>query len=406
MTKTSTLNIYLFANSTWFLAFGIQMVVFAWLITIELNESPTRVGVAQTALLLPTLLFILIGGSLADRYGGKTIATIGQFGAALGPIGLTLIILSGELSFQMVIGFALWMGTAQAMVTPARDGLLSQLADGDVQRLVIKVSMIQFGIQIIGFIIASFADQLGAVLVLGTQSSILMLGAIAFYFLKIEETPRARNDSGLLVEIYTSIVEGVRTIRATPSLLSVTCQNLAMGAFLMGSYVVTLPLLIRQNFGGTSAELAWVNIANALGLFLSSMILLRLGGIKRPGRALLLSLGAAAVLLGIAGYAESMTMLLFIIFCWGIAGGLIMTMSRSIMQEQAPADQRGRIMAFFSLSFMGAGLFGSLLNGYLVELYRAEGALMFSSIGMLTSVLLVRVLSPLWPLESHWRQTI
>jgi len=406
VTKTSTLNIYLFANSTWFLAFGIQMVVFAWLITIELNESPTRVGVAQTALLLPTLLFILIGGSLADRYGGKTIATIGQFGAALGPIGLTLIILSGELSFQMVIGFALWMGTAQAMVTPARDGLLSQLADGDVQRLVIKVSMIQFGIQIIGFIIASFADQLGAVLVLGTQSSILMLGAIAFYFLKIEETPRARNDSGLLVEIYTSIVEGVRTIRATPSLLSVTCQNLAMGAFLMGSYVVTLPLLIRQNFGGTSAELAWVNIANALGLFLSSMILLRLGGIKRPGRALLLSLGAAAVLLGIAGYAESMTMLLFIIFCWGIAGGLIMTMSRSIMQEQAPADQRGRIMAFFSLSFMGAGLFGSLLNGYLVELYRAEGALMFSSIGMLTSVLLVRVLSPLWPLESHWRQTI
>lgn len=406
MTKTSTLNIYLFANSTWFLAFGIQMVVFAWLITIELNESPTRVGVAQTALLLPTLLFILIGGSLADRYGGRTIAFIGQFGAAIGPIGLTLIILSGDLSFQMVIGFALWMGTAQAMVTPARDGLLSQLADGDVQRLVIKVSMIQFGIQIVGFIIASFADQLGAVLVLGTQSSILMLGAIAFYFLKIEETPRARKDSGILTEIYESIVEGVRTIRAAPSLLSVTCQNLAMGAFLMGSYVVTLPLLIRQNFGGTSAELAWVNIANALGLFLSSMILLHLGGIKRPGRALLLSLGTAAVLLGIASYAESMTMLLFVIFCWGIAGGLIMTMSRSIMQEQAPADQRGRIMAFFSLSFMGAGLFGSLLNGYLVELFRAEGALMFSSIGMLASVLLVRVLSPLWPLESHSRQTI
>ena len=99
-------------------------------------------------------------------------------------------------------------------------------------------------------------------------------------------------------------------------------------------------------------------------------------------------------------------MLLLVIFCWGIAGGLIMTMSRSIMQEQAPADQRGRIMAFFSLSFMGAGLFGSLLNGYLVELFRAEGALMFSSIGMLASVLLVRVLSPLWPLESHSRQTI
>ena len=38
--------------------------MFAWLITIELNESPTRVGVAQTALLLPTLLFILIGWTI------------------------------------------------------------------------------------------------------------------------------------------------------------------------------------------------------------------------------------------------------------------------------------------------------------------------------------------------------
>ena len=70
MYRPSGLNLYLLANSTWFLAFGIQMVVFAWLITIQLHESPTRVGIAQMALLLPTLVFILVGGSLADRYGG------------------------------------------------------------------------------------------------------------------------------------------------------------------------------------------------------------------------------------------------------------------------------------------------------------------------------------------------
>ncbi|MBT4379809.1 MAG: hypothetical protein HOD26_13460, partial [Gammaproteobacteria bacterium] len=55
MFRPNGLNLYLLANSTWYLAFAIQMVVFAWLITIQLNESPTRVGVAQMALLLPSL---------------------------------------------------------------------------------------------------------------------------------------------------------------------------------------------------------------------------------------------------------------------------------------------------------------------------------------------------------------
>jgi MFS family permease len=398
------LNIYLFSNATWFLAFGIQMVVFSWLITIELHESPTRVGFAQMALLLPTLLFILIGGSLADRYGGRFIAILGQLMATFGPLGLTVIIVSGYLSYTTVLLFAVWMGTAQALVTPARDGLLSHLAGGKVQRLVITVSMIQFGIQVVGFLIASYADELGAPLVLGTQSLILFFGVIGFLVLRVEENLKPHTDVSFTQHIYDSIVEGFRTVRATPALLAITCHNLAMGTFMMGSYIVTLPLLIRQNYEGTSSELAWLNTANAIGLFLSSMILLRIGGITRSGRALILSLATAGTLLGVITVVSDFKHLLAVVFLWGAAGGLLMTMSRSIMQEQAPADQRGRIMAFFSFSFMGAGLFGSLLNGYLVEIFRAEGALIFSMIGVLTSAILVRVLSKLWILESDWSQ--
>ena len=71
----------------------------------------------------------------------------------------------------------------------------------------------------------------------------------------------------------------------------------------------------------------------------------------------------------------------------------------------APPDQRGRIMAFFSFSFMAAGLVGSLLNGYLVELFRAEGALLFATVGILTAVTLVRIFSSIWELESNWKQS-
>jgi Major Facilitator Superfamily. len=176
-----------------------------------------------------------------------------------------------------------------------------------------------------------------------------------------------------------------------------------MGLFLMGSYIVTMPLLIRQNHEGTSSELAWMNIANAAGLFLSSMTLLKMGGVKRPGRALLLSLAAAGFAARLCCLCEKFRRThLRCVPLGGLGGGLVMIMSRSIMQEQAPAEQRGRIMAFFSLSFMGAGLVGSLLNGYLVEIFRAEGALLFAASGIILAVVLIRVTSSIWHLESHW----
>jgi len=61
------LTSYFFATGAWFLAYGMQTVLFAWLVTIVLNASPDKVGIAQMAYLLPGTLFMLIGGSIADQ---------------------------------------------------------------------------------------------------------------------------------------------------------------------------------------------------------------------------------------------------------------------------------------------------------------------------------------------------
>ena len=72
-----------------------------------------------------------------------------------------------------------------------------------------------------------------------------------------------------------------------------------------------------------------------------------------------------AVMLGIAGLGFDFPVFAGCIFLWGGCGGVAMSMARTIMQEQAPYDQRGRVMAFFSFSIMGAGPFGALLAGAL-----------------------------------------
>ena len=174
-----------------------------------------------------------------------------------------------------------------------------------------------------------------------------------------------------------------------------------MGTFFMGSYTVSLPLLIRELYQGSAAEISWVNAANSLGLVTTILVLMRFGDIRRQGRALLITQGIGCFALAGAALGLGFSSLILFIFCWGMCGGIGMTMSRTIMQEKAPADQRGRMMAFYSFSFMGSGPLGALLSGYLSEWLGPPAALLISASLMFIVVLLIGARSSLWRLGAE-----
>ena len=291
------------------------------------------------------------------------------------------------------------MGCAQALITPARDGLLALLAEGEIQRKVVQVSMIQFGVQMFGFLAASFADSFGALYILSLQFIFLLLGAVAYYKLDIQHTETIKPVGGMVHQITQSITTGYRTVRASRDMSAIVIQNCGMGMFFMGSYMVTIPLLIRESYQGDATELSMVNVANSIGLVVTNLLLLRFGIIKRPGRALLIAHFLGCFALAGSGLGLGFISLVGFIFCWGLCLGITMSMSRTIMQEKSPPDQRARMMAFFSFSFMGAGPIGSMLSGFLVDWYGAPTALMISSFMMLTIVILVTLKSSLWHLR-------
>ena len=178
----------------------------------------------------------------------------------------------------------------------------------------------------------------------------------------------------------------------------VVLQNCAMGIFFMGSYLVTLPILIRELYDGSSQELSSMNAGNALGLVITIFLLLKFGDVLRQGRALLLAQGIGTCALASAGFGLGFYALIFSVFCWGLCGGIAMTMSRTIMQEQAPQDQRARMMAFYAFSFMGSGPIGAIFSGYLVEWFGPVMALSIASMLMLVVVAIVGLTSQLWNL--------
>ena len=127
--------------------------------------------------------------------------------------------------------------------------------------------------------------------------------------------------------------------------------------------------------------------------------LLRIGDLRRQGRALLVAHGIGALALASAALGAGFTSLIVSVSVWGFCGGLAVTASRGIMQELAPPDQRSRTMAFFSFSFMGAGPIGALFSGYMAKWLGPEIALLCSSSAMMVVVIAMAIWSSLWQLD-------
>jgi len=267
-----------------------------------------------------------------------------------------------------------------------------------VQRTVVRMSVTQFGSQLVGFLIASFAQDVGAAPILSLQTVVLVVGVLAFRRIHALAPTHSRGTTFDFARIIGSIGEGARTVFASPAMRVIALQNCAMGVCFMGSYVVTLPLLIREVHDGTSVDLGWLNAANSLGLVSTILMLMRFGDIRRQGRAVLVTQMVGALALGSVGLGVSFPMTLVCVFLWGMCGGITMSQSRAIMQEQAPPEQRGRVMAFYSFTFMGAGPIGALVNGYIVDWVGPESALLVANVTMFSLMVAVAWKSSLWQL--------
>jgi MFS family permease len=78
---------------------------------------------------------------------------------------------------------------------------------------------------------------------------------------------------------------------------------------------------------------------------------------------------------------------------WGTGGAVFINSSRTLVQEAAPPEQRGRVLAVYQLGFVGSGPIGMLLTGFLCDTFGPLNALRISAVGMALVIASVAALS-------------
>ena len=376
------------AVGSWFGAFGMQGVLFAWILVGELNAESEWVGIAQTATMIPSLFLLMIGGATADHFDPRRLLIVLHILAPIPVLALAGAAFADALSIPLVLAFALAMGTLTAFGNPARDALLARVAGADVMGAVSGMTAVQFASQATGSMAAGLARVIGSPTALCIHACVLLSGAL--FAKKIPSSPASDLASDHAAPASLRIAlrgmrEGLAIVARTPELRGSLLAVFAVGVFFIGPFSVVLPLMIRDVYGGGVDQLASAFTLFPLGTISGSLALRRFG-LRRKGRAMLLALLAAAILEACLGAGLPFWAFSLAAYGWGLGGAVFINGSRTIFQEHAPPAFRGRVLAAYQLGFMGGGPIGTLGSGFAVSQVGLGGTFL---IGACTMGLLV-----------------
>jgi MFS family permease len=359
-----------------------------WLVVGELRAGAEWTGAVQMAGMLPSLFLLLLGGALADRRDPRQLLTGLHLLAALPALVLGLAIDGGRLSVAIVIACATAIGTLNAFSNPARDSLLSDVAGRDVMRAVTGLTIAQFAAQGLGMLAAGAARWLGSAAVLFAQAALVALGAWLVRGAPGRARPAARPVAA------GEFLAGLRFVLRSPlrAVLVLTC---GIGFLFSASYNVVLPVLVREAYGGDVRDVSLVMLMFPAGTIAGSFVLLARGGIRRKGRALLISLAVASASVIACGLGLPFPGVVAASLVWGLAGAVFLNMVRGLFQTRAPEAERGRVLAVNQLGFMATGPLGALLSGFVAAGVGPRAALVVFGAGMLVLVAAVTLASDL-----------
>lgn len=387
------ISLFLTASGLWFICVGIHSVFLPWVLISVLHASPFEFGMAQMCLMLPVLILVIYGGYLADLHPLRLLLARIYLLSSVVALLFAAWTYQGTLTYPMLLAYSLLFGSLSAFCAPAREAFLNVLGQRQLQKFVTLNIGIEFGIQIIGFVIGGLISWLGVSLMFVSLATLLLLSSIATA--RISTTTQSKQHSGLLVQTR----EAFRFSIQHPVILPVLLLNGLIGVFFLGSFFVAMPLHVSQLEGYDASLLATANIIFMIGLISSVATLVLIGGVNNKQQMLIITCLLASVFLAVMPYVFSRVWVLVLLFCWGYLGGIALSMGQTLIQENAPSRNKAQVLALLMLFFMGGNPVGSFLLGTLLEYCEATSVGVISATTMVVAIAVISYKHKLWTLN-------
>ena len=362
-------------SGTW-----MQSVAQAWLV-LKLTNNGAYLGIVIGLQMLPVLLFGAWGGLIADRFDKRKVLVCTGVAAAALALVLGILTLTGVVTVWMVAAIAFGLGMVNVIDVPTRQAFVTEMVGREHMVNAISLNgVIMNGGRLVGPAVAGLL-----IVTLGIAPCFFLNGAS--YLAVIAGLLAIRGE-----ELYRSqpvarargqLVEGFRYVWRTPELRTPLLMMALVGTFAY-EFSVTLPIFAKFTFNGGADIFGLMTSCMAGGSVLGGLVV---AARARPSAR---RLGFACALFGtlvlLTAAAPNLPLALVLLVLTGAASIFFAAMCNSTLQLTAAPEMRGRVMALYTVAFMGSTPIGGPIVGFIGQAFGGRWALAVGGIATLLAV--------------------
>jgi MFS family permease len=331
----------------------------------ELTKSPAYLGYLSFANGLPTWIFTLYAGAIADRVSKRTLMVITQSGMMILALILAILTFSNMVQWWQILILSFFLGVFNAFDAPARQAFTLEMVDREDLTNAIALNSTMFNLAMVmgpafGGLIYAWVGP-GWCFTINAISFLAVIIALLLMRLK-PFIPVRTNRSAI-----SDVKEGLNYVINHPSVKMLIFNLFITTLFALG-IAALIPAWSVQVLGGDAATNGFLMAARGIGSLISALLIAALGHFRFRGKLWTIN----SLLLPI-------TMLLFALLQWmipsllvmagmGFAFMMIVNLSNAMVQTRIADEMRGRVMGVYTFFFFGAMPIGALISGWSADI--------------------------------------
>jgi MFS family permease len=336
------------ASGTWFQNLAAALLVY------RQTHSELLLGVLNFVQFLPILVLAPWAGGASDRWNRRELLLVTQSTAIVLSGGLGLLAHWGLASPGVVIGAALALGVVSAFSAPAQQALIATLVDEPEVPTAVALNSMTFNLaRAIGPATAAVVvTYLGIPAAFGINAASYLCFVLALLY--IGPQPQELADRSV-----SHLRASVEILRGRPQLVVFLLIVAAVG--FASDPVNTLAPAWAHAFGREDTFAGYIIGVFGAGAVTAAFVVAgRVSGSRRRMLATLLLLSGGMIAFSLTTW---LPLALVFLFCAGFGYLASNTHATSRLQLGVAPSERGRIMALWSVAFLGLRPFASIIDG-------------------------------------------
>lgn len=382
-------RVYFVTSALAMMADSIEHAISYWIL-FEKFQSPALGGFAALSHWLPFLFFSVYSGALADRFDPRRLIQIGMGLFMLVSIGWGLLFATDTLEMWHAMVLLTLHGFAGVLWGPSAQLLIHDIVGSKQLHSAVRLGATS---RTLGFVAGPAVGGL-LLLAMGPSWGILFNALIylpmILWLWRAPYGPKFRKGEApppRAVRGFADIVATIREIANKPAVVSMTLLAGGASMFVAGGYHAQMPEF-AHDLGHTEADLSYSMLlaADGLGALVAGLALEMRGSLRaNPRTACILALLWCVAMASFAA-TPWYPIALLLLFIAGFLELSFFAMAQTLVQLDAPAAARGRVIGLFSMASGGLRAFSGVSIGIVGGFIGIHWSLALSALALFTVV--------------------